>query len=50
MKSSDSYKITDVKLVEFHNLGTTTIEISECGQFYFLNASIYQAADADRRV
>ena len=29
MKPRESYKITAVRLVEFHNLGTTTIEIPE---------------------
>lgn len=36
MKSSESYKITAVRLVEFHNLGTTTIEIHEGGHLFLL--------------
>ena len=36
MKSSESYKITAVRLVEFHNLGTTTIEIPEGGHLFLL--------------
>ena len=36
MKLSESYKITAVRLVEFHNLGTTTIEIPEGGHLFLL--------------
>ena len=36
MKSSETYKITAVRLVEFHNLGTTTIEIPEGGHLFLL--------------
>ncbi|MBR3922299.1 MAG: AAA family ATPase, partial [Kiritimatiellae bacterium] len=36
MKSSEIYKITAVRLVEFHNLGTTTIEIPEGGHLFLL--------------
>ena len=36
MKSREAYKITAVRLVEFHNLGTTTIEIPEGGHLFLL--------------
>jgi len=36
MKPRESYKITAVRLVEFHNLGTTTIEIPEGGHLFLL--------------
>jgi energy-coupling factor transporter ATP-binding protein EcfA2 len=36
MKMHESYKITAVRLVEFHNLGTTTIEIPEGGHLFLL--------------
>ena len=36
MKQPESYKITAVRLVEFHNLGTTTIEIPEGGHLFLL--------------
>ncbi len=36
MKLQESYKITAVRLVEFHNLGTTTIEIPEGGHLFLL--------------
>ena len=31
MKQRESYRITAVRVVEFHNLGTTTIEIPDGG-------------------
>ena len=36
MKPREMYRITAVRLVEFHNLGTTTIEISEGGHLFLL--------------
>ena len=36
MKPRENYKITAVRLVEFHNLGTTTIEIPEGGHLFLL--------------
>ena len=36
MKPCETYKITAVRLVEFHNLGTTTIEIPEGGHLFLL--------------
>ena len=36
MKPRESYKITAVRLVEFHNLGTTTIEIPDGGHLFLL--------------
>ncbi|MCR5838837.1 MAG: hypothetical protein K6G94_04310 [Kiritimatiellae bacterium] len=36
MRPRESYKITAVRLVEFHNLGTTTIEIPEGGHLFLL--------------
>ena len=36
MKPRETYKITAVRLVEFHNLGTTTIDISEGGHLFLL--------------
>ncbi len=36
MKPLETYKITAVRLVEFHNLGTTTIEIPEGGHLFLL--------------
>ena len=36
MKPRESYRITAVRLVEFHNLGTTTIEIPEGGHLFLL--------------
>lgn len=36
MKVSESYRITAVRLVEFHNLGTTTIDIPEGGHLFLL--------------
>ena len=36
MKPRESYKITAVRLVEFHNLGTTTIDIPEGGHLFLL--------------
>ena len=36
MKTSENYRITAVRLVEFHNLGTTTIDIPEGGHLFLL--------------
>ncbi len=36
MKQREAYRITAVRVVEFHNLGTTTIEISEGGHLFLL--------------
>ena len=36
MKPREIYRITAVRLVEFHNLGTTTIEIPEGGHLFLL--------------
>lgn len=36
MKTRECYKITAVRVVEFHNLGTTTIEIPEGGHLFLL--------------
>ncbi|MBQ9430997.1 MAG: AAA family ATPase [Kiritimatiellae bacterium] len=36
MKPREMYRITAVRLVEFHNLGTTTIEIPEGGHLFLL--------------
>ena len=36
MKVSENYRITSVRLVEFHNLGTTTIDIPEGGHLFLL--------------
>ena len=36
MKQRESYRITAVRVVEFHNLGTTTIEIPEGGHLFLL--------------
>ena len=36
MKPREVYRITAVRLVEFHNLGTTTIEIPEGGHLFLL--------------
>ena len=36
MKPRESYRITAVRLVGFHNLGTTTIEIPEGGHLFLL--------------
>ena len=36
MKPSENYRITAVRVVEFHNLGTTTIEIPEGGHLFLL--------------
>ena len=36
MKPRECYKITAVRVVEFHNLGTTTIEIPEGGHLFLL--------------
>ena len=36
MKPRETYKITAVRLVEFHNLGTTTIEIPNGGHLFLL--------------
>ena len=36
MKQCESYRITAVRVVEFHNLGTTTIEIPEGGHLFLL--------------
>ncbi len=36
MKSRECYRITAVRVVEFHNLGTTTIEIPEGGHLFLL--------------
>lgn len=36
MKPRDDYRITAVRLVEFHNLGTTTVELPEGGHLFLL--------------
>lgn len=36
MKVTESYRITAVRLVEFHNLGTTTVDIPEGGHLFLL--------------
>ena len=36
MKPRETYRITAVRVVEFHNLGTTTIEIPEGGHLFLL--------------
>ena len=36
MKQHESYRITAVRVVEFHNLGTTTIEIPDGGHLFLL--------------
>jgi energy-coupling factor transporter ATP-binding protein EcfA2 len=36
MKPREAYKITTVRVVEFHNLGTTTIEVPEGGHLFLL--------------
>ena len=36
MKPRESYRVTDVRLVEFHNLGTTTVELPEGGHLFLL--------------
>ena len=36
MKPRENYRITAVRIVEFHNLGTTTIEIPEGGHLFLL--------------
>ena len=36
MKPRESYRITAVRVVEFHNLGTTTIEIPDGGHLFLL--------------
>lgn len=36
MKVSDTYRITAVRLVEFHNLGTTTVDIPDGGHLFLL--------------
>jgi len=36
MKTHETYRITAVRVVEFHNLGTTTIEIPEGGHLFLL--------------
>ena len=36
MKPREAYRITAVRVVEFHNLGTTTIEIPEGGHLFLL--------------
>ena len=36
MKPRESYRVTAVRLVEFHNLGTTTIELPEGGHLFLL--------------
>lgn len=36
MKVSENYRITAVRLVEFHNLGTTTVDIPEGGHLFLL--------------
>ena len=36
MKTHDTYRITAIRVVEFHNLGTTTIEIPEGGHLFLL--------------
>ena len=36
MKPRECYRITAVRVVEFHNLGTTTIEIPDGGHLFLL--------------
>ena len=36
MKPRESYRVTAVRLVEFHNLGTTTVELPEGGHLFLL--------------
>ena len=36
MKVSENYRVTAVRLVEFHNLGTTTVELPEGGHLFLL--------------
>ena len=36
MKASKNYRITAVRLVEFHNLGTTTVDIPDGGHLFLL--------------
>ena len=36
MKQRESYRVTAVRLVEFHNLGTTTVELPEGGHLFLL--------------
>ena len=36
MKQRESYRITAVRVVEFHNLGTTTVEIPDGGHLFLL--------------
>ena len=36
MKPSENYRVTAVRLVEFHNLGTTTVELPEGGHLFLL--------------
>lgn len=36
MKVSENYRITAVRLVEFHNLGTTTVDIPDGGHLFLL--------------
>lgn len=36
MKMVESYRITAIRLVEFHNLGTTTVELPEGGHLFLL--------------
>ena len=36
MKPRESYRVTTVRLVEFHNLGTTTVELPEGGHLFLL--------------
>lgn len=36
MRSRETYRITAVRVVEFHNLGTTTIELPEGGHLFLL--------------
>ena len=36
MKTHENYRVTAVRLVEFHNLGTTTVELPEGGHLFLL--------------
>ena len=36
MKANESYRVSAVRLVEFHNLGTTTVELPEGGHLFLL--------------
>ena len=36
MKACENYRVTAVRLVEFHNLGTTTVELPEGGHLFLL--------------